>query len=90
MDRAELIRDLCGTAFRDGCFFALRSVSEVLAEYGVKNARTTTGRVASQIAIQLSYPAVKRAYEGRAEEYGNKILEQIRRAGEEDAETESV
>ena len=90
MNRAELIRDLCGAALRDGCFFALKSVDEVLDEYGIKNAKTTTGMVASQIAIQLRYPAVKRVYEERAEEYGNKILEQIKRAGEEDAETESV
>lgn len=84
MIKKETMRDLFGAAFRDGCFFTLRSVAETLVEYAVANARTSYGRMADLMADQLNREEVKKAYEEKAEEYGNRILDKIKEAGEDD------
>lgn len=83
MIKKETMRDLFGAAFRDGCFFTLKSVSETLVEYAVANARTSYGRMAGLMADQLNREEVKKAYEEKAEEYGNRILDKIKEAGED-------
>lgn len=84
MIKKETMRDLFGAAFRDGCFFTLRSVIKTLVEYAAANARTSYGRMAGLMADQLNREKVKKAYEEKAEEYGTRILDKIKEAGEED------
>lgn len=84
MIKKETMRDLFGAAFRDGCFFTLRSMTETLVEYAVENARTSYGRMAGMMADQLNREEVKKAYEEKAEEYGTRILDKIKEAGEDD------
>lgn len=90
MNRAELIRDLCGTAFQDGCAFALKCVSETCTDYACKNLNTVQGRVVGKMADQLQDPRVRKVFEDKAVEYGEAIVAKIKEYGAKDAETESV
>lgn len=83
MIKKETIRELFGAAFRDGCFFTLKSVVECLVEYAVKNVRTPYGRMAGLMADQLNQEEVKKAYEEKAEEYGDRMLAKIKELAED-------
>lgn len=90
MNRAELIRDLCGAAFRDGCDFALKCISETCINYACRNLNTIQGQVVGKMADQLQDPSVRKAFEDKSMEYGEAIVAKIKEYGAKDAETESV
>lgn len=90
MNKTELIRNLCGAAFQDGCTFALECVSEICIDYVCRNLNTVQGRVVGKMADQLQDPSVMKAFEDMAMEYGEAIVAKIKEYGAKDAKTESV